>query len=202
MSRPVARLFRLPVISAVALGIALVFALSSSSATTSTVIVGSDALYGNVDGAAAGVAEAFRTTATSAGTVTTLRVFVDASAAAGPLVAGLYADKGGHPGSLLAGGSVPAPPPGGGDSGPLSAQAVVSSGGAYWIAILSPRGSGTLRFRDAKRRGATEISSARSLSALQSVWSAGRGSHDGPASAYAPAAIDSSAPTAPTDFGA
>ena len=58
---------------------------------------------------APGVAEAFKTTAAASGTLTKLTVFVDSTNTATTIAAALYADSGGHPGALLAQGTLNAP---------------------------------------------------------------------------------------------
>src|SRR5205085_3153293 len=100
------------------------------------------------------------------------------------LVAGLYADSGGHPGPLLGQGTLSAPTAGAWNDVSL-AGAPVTAGSAYWIALLAP--TGTLGFRDRCCGGgsAAETSAQKPLSSLPSSWSTGSTYKDGPVSAYA-----------------
>jgi hypothetical protein len=155
--------------------------------TASAALVGDQTIESGADNNVAGVAEAFKATASATGTVTSLSVYVDSGSAATKLTAGLYADSGGHPGSLLAQGTLTAPVAASWNSVPLSASAGVTSGTAYWIALLSPSGTGSLKFRDRCCAGtgtATEVSSSSALATLPATWATGSTSKDGPASAY------------------
>jgi outer membrane protein assembly factor BamB len=150
------------------------------------VAFGDQTVEPSVDSNQSGQAEAFRTTATASGTLTTLTVYVDASATATSLVAGLYADNGsGHPGQLLAQGTKATPAKGAWNDVTVPAAQVVS-GQTYWIAILAP--SGSLRYRDrccgAGGTGASETNLAAGLTALPASWTTGSHYNDGPLSAY------------------
>src|ERR1043165_1559529 len=125
-----------PIVLAAAAVAALSFVLSSSAATPAVPLLGTTSLLTNVDSKPAGQGEAFRTTSGSGGTLVGLRVYVDASASAGPLTAGLYSDAAGHPGKLLASGSLPARTVGDWYTVPFVASVSVTGGGTYWIAIL------------------------------------------------------------------
>jgi hypothetical protein len=57
--------------------------------------------------------------------------------------------------------------------------------GTYWIAILSPSGRGTVKFRDAVTGGAAETSLQTTLASLPATWSTGVRYTDGPLSGYA-----------------
>jgi hypothetical protein len=131
------------------------------------------------------MAEAFRTTATASGTMTGLRVFVDATSTATTLVAGLYADAGGHPGTLLAQGTLGTITNGALNTVPVAATAV-TAGTTYWIAILGPSGGGTLRFRDRCCGGGSpaETSAGTTLTTLPAAWTTGTVFSDGPLSAF------------------
>lgn len=110
-------------------------------------IVGSQTVQPQLDGNAAGMAEAFRTTATASGTIGSLTVYVDATSTATKLVVGLYANSGTRPGALLTQGSLNAPVAGTWNTVSVP-NANVTSATTYWIAVLGPSGSGSLRFRD------------------------------------------------------
>jgi hypothetical protein len=57
--------------------------------------------------------------------------------------------------------------------------------GVYWIAVLSPTGTATLRFRArTSSGGATEVSAQSTLATLPATWTSGAVFRDGPLSAY------------------
>jgi hypothetical protein len=134
----------------------------------------------------AGLAEAFQTTAGDSGSVDTLNVFVDSASTATTLIAGVYSDYGGHPGSLLGTGTLNSPTPGAWNAVTLGSPASVTSGSTYWIAILGPSGAGTLRFRDHCCGGGSpsEVSKQTALSALPATWATGTRYNDGALGAY------------------
>ena len=166
------------------LAIALATFASLSSAAT-TVLLGDQAVEPRTDSNAQGVAEVFKTTASSSGTLNKLTVYVDSTSAATALTTGLYADGNGHPGTLLTQGTITAPV-----AGTWTDVAVpttsVTSGTTYWIALLGPTGAGTLRFRNRCCGGGTpaESSSQSTLTSLPVSWSTGKTYNDGPVSAY------------------
>ena len=65
------------------------------------VLVGQQTVAPTLDSNSAGMAEAFKATASASGTITSLSAYVDPTSKATKLVVGLYADNGGTPGSLL-----------------------------------------------------------------------------------------------------
>ncbi len=158
------------------------FALPAQAA----VIVGAQTVQPTADSNAAGVAEAFRVTASSSGAVASVGVYLDSGAVPTRVAAGLYADASGRPGALLAQGSLSSPAAGAWNTVPLGTAATVTSGATYWIAILSPTGTGTLRFRDRCCGGGTaaETSSQTNLASLPATWTRGTVYSDGPASVF------------------
>lgn len=131
---------------------------------------------GNIESAAdnntAGLAEAFPTTATASGTLVQLRVYVDQGNTASNLVAGLYTSSGIKPAQLLTQGQISKPVTGAWTTTSVPATAV-TSGTSYWIAILSPSGSGTLNFRDREGGGTSVTSTSTTLSTLPTTWTTG-----------------------------
>ena len=126
-----------------------------------------------------GLAEAFSTKAMSSGTLGSLSVYVDRSSNATAMVIGIYADNGfNRPGTLLAQRTVPGGPVEGAWNTVLLPSVSVVAGARYWIAILSPAGSGSLRFRDfcCGSSGAkpTEVSQQTTLTTLPQSWTTGR----------------------------
>ena len=92
------------------------------------VILGDSTIAPGTDTDAAGHAEAFQVTAGSTSSVSVLNVYVDSSSAASTLVAGLYSDNAGHPGTLLAQGSMSAPVAGTWNAVPIPPTTVNSGG--------------------------------------------------------------------------
>ena len=129
------------------------------------------------------MAAAFRTTASVTGQVTSLPVYVDTASASTKLVAGIYRNNNGHPGALLAKGTLNYPIAGVWNKVLLPAT-TVSAGTTYWVAILSP--NGMLKFRD--KAGSTaqpsETSASTTLTTLPSTWATGTISTNGPLSGY------------------
>ena len=160
-----------------------------SAATVGATLVGTETVGPDVDNAPAGMAEAFRTTASTTGPVSWLTVYLDSSATATELVAGLYADAAGKPGALLTTGRLTSPAAGAWNR-ILVPSANVTAGGTYWIAVLGPAGkAGTMRFRDTLNgTGRAESSSSSTLTDLPTTWSTGTAYNDGPLSAYGAAA--------------
>jgi beta-glucosidase len=135
-----------------------------------------------------GMAEAFRTVPAHAGRIDSLQVFLDGGTRARRLVAGVYADDGGHPGALLASGQLDAPARGDWNEVALSA-ASIEAGRPYWIAVLGLGGQLVLRDECCSGAGSepSETSASRTLEALPATWATGAVyPDDGPLSAYAP----------------
>lgn len=182
-----------------AAGAPLAAALMLAASAGAAVLLGDQTVEAKTDYNAAGLAEAFRTTAAATGTVSLLTVYVDATSTATAIVAGLYSDNGGHPGTLLGQGTLQAPVGGGWNSIAIGA-ASVTSGAAYWIAVAAPAGAGTLRFRDACCGGGSpaETSAQTALSTLPASWATGGAYRDGPLSAYGSSATTPALVVSPT----
>jgi hypothetical protein len=159
--------------------------LTLSAAGSSVKLAGADVIGTSTSQQTGRRAEAYRTTASSSGTATAARLYVDTGTTATELTMGVYADLGGEPSSLLGTGKIPAPTPGAWNEVPLAAGVTLTSGQPYWISLLSS-GSGTLRWRDhAGGSGGPERTSASTtLTALPSTWLTSGSYSDGPASAY------------------
>jgi outer membrane protein assembly factor BamB len=135
-------------------------------------LIGDGNVEPTADNNTAGLAEAFPATATSTGSMVQLRVYVDQGSAASRLVAGLYTSVGGHPAQLLTQGTLSNPVAGAWNTLTVPA-ASVTSGTGYWIAILSPAGSGRLTFRDRVGGGTAETSKSTTLTTLPTTWTTG-----------------------------
>jgi Tfp pilus assembly protein PilV len=134
--------------------------------------LGNTLVESNLDSNTVGRAESFFTTATASGTINSLTVYLDSTSASTNLVVGLYADSGGHPGTLLSQASSSSLINGAWNTITIPPIFVVS-GTNYWISILGTAG-GVPRFRD--RSGGpcnSETSSSTTLSALPSTWTTG-----------------------------
>ena len=136
-------------------------------------LIGDGNIEPNADDNTAGSAEAFPATATATGSMVQVRVYIDQGSAASKLVAGLYTSVSGPPAQLLTQGTLSNPVAGGWNTLTVPA-ASVTSGTGYWIAILSPAGSGTLNFRDRNGGATTETSQSTTLTTLPTTWTTGR----------------------------
>lgn len=155
-------------------------------ARAATPILGNSMVAPSADTDSIGVAEAFKATASSTGTANALFVYVDATSTATTLVAGLYTDNVGHPGTLLAQGSLNKPAAGNWNTVSIATTSV-TGGTVYWLTILGAAGSGQLAFRDSccGSGTASETSAQSTLSTLPATWSSGTRYADGPVSVYA-----------------
>ena len=156
-----------------------------------TILIGQQQSTPFVDENSGGEAEAFMVQAAVSGTIASLTVYVDASSKSTKLIVGLYSDKSGTPGGLLTQGTLSAPMPSTWNTVPV-ANATITAGTTYWIAILSPSGSGTLAFRDSDPNGSrSETSKQTNLTALPSTWSTGQVWASSPLAAYGSSAAAS-----------
>src|SRR5436305_8828068 len=147
-----------------------------------SVLVGNAASEAEVDSNTAGQAEAFKTTAAASGSVIQLRIFLDAGSTAGSVVVGLYSNNAGHPGSLLASGTISAPVAGQNNQVTVSGAAV-TAGQTYWIAVLGQNGTVKFRDRGAVGAGNSETSQQTALAGLPASWTTGASFADGALSA-------------------
>jgi len=135
------------------------------------VLLGDQNVESGADSDSRGTAEAFQATASASGTVGTISIYLDTSSTASTMVAGIYADSGGHPGALIAQGSSSQLTAGAWNTVTIPG-AIVSAGTRYWIAILGTQ-SGTLHFRDGNTGCKSETSKQTTLTALPSTWTTG-----------------------------
>ena len=136
-----------------------------------SLLLGSQTIQPTVDFIASGTAEAFRTTARASGAVSALSVYIDASSTANVLVAGIYRDAGGRPGSLISQGRSSASLTRSAWNRVTIPAAAVTAGAKYWLAVLGANG-GALGVRDGL--GCTsETSRLTTLTALPATWSTG-----------------------------
>lgn len=132
-------------------------------------IMGNKNLEPWADYRAQGVAEAYRAVAQKSGSVTEVKVYLDAGSTATELVAGIYTNRNGHPYSLIAQAKSSSLKPGEWNAVSIPA-ASVTAGQPYWIAILGSKGQ--LGFRDQVGSGTSymETSSSSTLTSLPKSW--------------------------------
>jgi PKD repeat protein len=151
---------------------------------SSKVIVGNKTLEPTLDKNPQGTAEAFKTTALQNGTVNALQIYLDASSLTKVLVAGIYSDNAGHPGTLLAKGKLTTVKAGATNTVAIPPIALATNK-LYWIAILGARGEISFRDRMGTGNVPLETSYAKGLTSLPSKWVTGAiYPKDGPISAY------------------
>jgi hypothetical protein len=138
---------------------------------TSDVLLGDQSVESQTDSAAAGQAEAFQATALASGNLKSLVIYLDSTSTVSQLVAGVYTDVGGHPGTLLSQGTNSQVRSGAWNSISLPSTGLVA-GTQYWVAMLATP-SGTLAYRDSHGGCASEASLETSLSSLPPSWTTG-----------------------------
>lgn len=137
-------------------------------------LLGYDAVGSASASTPAGRPESFRFTGRRSGSVSAIHVFIDSRNRAKSLVAGLYSNAGGHPGSLLTVGALNHPKAGAWNSLRVR-SASARSGHIYWLAVLG-RG-GRLYFRAATtNRCSAQTARQTRMHSLRSAWT-GRPDH-------------------------
>ncbi len=149
---------------------------------TRVVLFGDQLAESQRDSNALGVAEAFQTTASASGTLSSLLVYLDTTSTATRVYLGLYADNAGHPGALLSQGNSTSLTKGAWNTIPTTG-ATITSGTKYWIAILGTT-SGTVAFRDGRGGCKSETNRTIGLTSLPGTWTTGTVYSDCPLSAY------------------
>jgi hypothetical protein len=145
---------------------------SQYSEALTTVLVGDTTAYSTTDGAGAGTVEAWFYTATASGTLNRLSLCVAPGNLASQIKVGLYASNSGdtRPTTLLTSGVITSPV--NGWNTVTVPNATVTSGTKYWVAMLSPVGSGAPVFcyADGSSANKSRDTSATNLSALPSTF--------------------------------
>jgi hypothetical protein len=149
-------------------------------------LVGDEVIEPSVDENPPGMAEAFKYRASTGGTARTLSVYLDRGSAAGSVTVGLYSHNAGTngPGTLLSQGTITAPHAGAWNTVSISPVGV-SAGTVYWLAVLGPPSTGTVRFRDRATGGRNETSRQTNLVTLPATWTPGTIYANAPMSAFA-----------------
>src|ERR1700733_12758507 len=118
----------------------------------------------------AGLPEAFALTNSSAGSASAIAVYVGSQNQAKSLLTGLYADRNGRPGGLLASGSLTSPKAGAWNRVKIPSTTVKP--GTYWLAVLGE--GGTLHFRVRSDGSCQSLRSGQgNLVAVPSSWRPG-----------------------------
>ncbi|HXA55648.1 MAG TPA: hypothetical protein VNV37_12310, partial [Solirubrobacteraceae bacterium] len=168
-------------------------ATAVAGTTSPATLLGDEAVESNHDYLSAGEAEAFRFSALAAGAAGAAHIYISAHNSATGLTVGLYGNAAGHPGTLLATGSIASPRTLAWNTVPLSSTQL-TAGSTYWLAVLGT--GGTLDYRDRSPGPCPSESSAQStLKALPASWRTGTVYHDCPVSAY----ITAGAPSFPAE---
>ena len=171
-------------------------AAQSAAASTAPVLLGDQAKESKLASIGAGSTRAFTFTGAVTGNATSISVFVDGQNRASELIAGLYSDRSGHPGSLLASGAAAATS---GAWNTVAIGAAVSAGTKYWLAVLGT--GGRLYVRQGTGKSCqSETSTQLHLTKLPSSWTRGPQTTACPVSAYvrgsaAPNPVTTTGPT-------
>lgn len=137
-----------------------------------TVLVGNDTLEAYQDSNGAGSAEAFKYTALTSGTANTIALYLNNDNAATRVRVGIYTDNNGNPGTLLSQAEITNTVEGSWNILTLPTT-TITQGTNYWIAVLSPRNRGIVRFRDKASGGTSVGSQETNLTTLPSNWTTG-----------------------------
>jgi hypothetical protein len=172
---------------------------ATSSATSDPTLFGDENVESSADNNKSGLAEAFPFAGQTGGTAHAINVYLDSHNKASTIVAAIYSDNNGQPGSRLVSGSLSSPKAGAWNTVSIASTAVGSSG-RYWIAILGK--NGTAYFRDRSQGPCQSFNSSRtSLTSLPATWTSGSQWTTCPVSAYVTGTLTAtiaSAPAAPT----
>ena len=174
------------------------FTFTTAPAQTATLLgerVVHDARYG----LAFGQLKAFQFAAQASGLATLVPVYVDAATSATSLSVGLYTDRAGRPGALLAQAMIPRLTPGGWNLASLRPTNLVH-GATYWLVVLNPTGgSGTLVIRGANGPGSSLLSGPRIHTSLPVNWVSEVPLQGGAVSAYVLQTVPAVTVTAPAE---
>ena len=136
-----------------------------------TTLLGDTTIEATQDSNTPGMAEAFQTTATASGTVSSVTVYVDSPNSATKLIVGLYSSSSGKPATLLSQGSSTTTLTNAAWNTVTIPPIAVTANTVYWIALLGT--GGTLYFRDGGTNCSSVSSSQSTLTSLPASWSTG-----------------------------
>ncbi len=140
----------------------------SPSNASGTVLFGDPKVESAMDRDAPGLAEAFSVSDQLAGTARAITVYVDSHSHAAKLIAGLYSDDAGRPGTRLSAGAAISPQPGTWNR--VTVPSVpVKSGTTYWLAVVAK--GGALALRDRRSNGCiSDVAGATTMIQLPIDW--------------------------------
>jgi hypothetical protein len=147
-----------------------------------TPLIGVASIGATPDNNSAGQAEAFLTTATVTGLVTTMNIYLDATNGAKTVYIGVYSNSSGHPKTLLGVGLITSPIAGRWNAVNISPAVQVAAQTSYHIAVLGI--GGLIQVRDTSSGTYSETSIQTNLTTLPTTWSSGAAWQSGPLSAY------------------
>ena len=161
------------------------FDISDTDVTIQEPILGFAGLAPTTDTLSSTLPEAFRNIARGSGSVDKLTVYVENGTTAGWLVAGIYSDANGHPGTLL--GQNNGTPLTKGAWNTVSLPAVqLTAGQPYWIAVEGQGGILKIRTHSGGKGTQNSETGRTGRANLPPTWRTGTVfKNDGPASAYA-----------------
>ena len=151
---------------------------------TNTTLAGDTRLATHVESISAGTPVAYQTTATTTGNAGAVYLYLDTTCTASQVAVGIYSDLFNSPNSLVAQATLAVPIAGAWNRVPIGSSAL-SAGTKYWIAFLTPSGSGTLVLRDGDGATASATGFSTSSTTLPSSWLGVSKGTSGAASAYA-----------------
>ncbi len=144
---------------------------ASGSGNSGDLLVGSSTIQGTADNDTAGSPEGFKYTAKASGQASTIKLYIDQGSTATSVIAGVYADSNGKPGTLLATGKVSSPSASSWNTITLNSNPAITSGQSYWIALLGT--GGTVKFRDAASGNCSQSPSGNKFISLPAAWNTG-----------------------------
>ncbi len=163
----------------------LVLTVAFSRSANAQQLIGNSRVFSTQDSDSPGQAEAFQTTASANGTVSTMSFYLDRRNGARQVFIGLYSNGSGHPRTLLCSGSTSSPVAGQWNTVAVSPAVAITAGRTYHIVLLGT--GGTIAYRDTGNGGHSETSSQTNLASLPNTWSTGTSWSSSPVSAYASA---------------
>jgi hypothetical protein len=163
-----------------------------------TLLAGSAVIHPAVDSNPPGTAEAFVFTAVTSGSAKVMQLYLDSGSIASRVILGIYSDSAGKPRTRLASVTLTAPKAGAWNTFTLPSPVSIVAGTKYWIALLTPTGQGTIKFRDvAGSPGVAYVSSSTTLTSLPATFSVGAAYQSSPVSAYVAVSVVTDVPPPP-----
>lgn len=134
-------------------------------------IIGNNVIRTHAVAPGAGQARAYPFTASASGIANVFNLYFDDGNKATSVSVGIYSSGGSNPATLLSTGSLTGTPKATWRAISITPVSL-TSGTQYWLAVLSPSASGTVKFRD-KSGGTSKRSYSSTLSQLPDTWTSG-----------------------------